>query len=128
MKESIQHHGFEYSRGVLILTLKERYDHKVRLEYIFIDEGIGNKTLKPHVKDSLVDGRHRIAAFLELSALDRPFSRNNHGPCMLLLTMLDRRPMSPKEIVLYVRSCNSLTGLLISDLSFLTTVKTILRF
>lgn len=128
--ESFRTHGYDYSKGLLTVTLRgENYCAGSDVNALFTNQLTStSRFLKADVQVSLVDGRHRFATLKELAAASEQHELEKNGLRVILLKSQGDAPMSAREIVLYSRSCNILSGLVLSDTSFIDNLRTLLTF
>lgn len=125
---SIRENGLDYSRGVLIMTLRS----DVGSSYTSLDEIMsameGSNVLKPDVLVALVNGHHCFVALEELPTGDEYLQWEGAGLKMSLITLKAGKLMTSHEIILYGCSYKNLARLVLLDDRFLNTSKNIMMF
>lgn len=125
---SIESNEFGYSRGVLTVTLRTiLHDSDTAIETLLVDDGV-NKRLKLIDQVVLVVGRHRVAALSQLASAEKRYKWQSEGLQICSVIRKDRQPMTTSMMLIYRHSCNTLSGLVLSDSKFLDVFKTMLTF
>lgn len=121
VKQSFRVNGFDYSRGMLSVTLDSTD--------ALTTDSQGRCILRSGATCRLFDGRHRLQALTELSADPQD---TTFGPSFLLRVCLVRKKdgtsLSPREILFCSNRANSLTSLVLTDNGFVATIQRILRY
>lgn len=118
LRVSIQRNEFHYSRAVLAVTLWTIVEgNDTAIEALLVNDGV-HERLKPTVQVALVDLRHRFATLSQLASGKRRYNWQCEGLQMCLVIQRDRRPMTTREIIICMSSCNTLYSLVLSDSKF----------
>lgn len=88
-------------------------------------DGVSER-LKPGAQVTLVDRLLKISSLPKKTSVENRFKWQSDGLHICPVFRRDRRSMTPREIVIYSRSRNTLPGLVLSNPKFLNVSKTML--